>query len=151
VNVSWFDAMAYCRWRSRPDLEVRLPTRAESMAAASPDDRKYPWGSTPDPDDQHANFGNRVRRPTPVGIYPSGDGRFGHCDLVGNVWEWNGDVDPDVEATDEDRKRNGLPRYISGGAFSVDTEGLAAAKRSWFRSRSRGDVGFRVAAVLASR
>lgn len=155
VNVSWFEAMAYCRWMSaeHPKWQVRLPTEAEWMAVASPDGRTYPWGDEPEPDNTRANFGERVNDPTPVGIYPAGNGKYGHADLAGNVWEWNLDVDRKVEFTEE-RLRGilGNPRLLCGGADQSDEEHIAAAVRSSGRSVVRGgNVGFRVAAEPTSR
>ncbi len=89
VCVSWFEAMAYCRWLTaeHPHLAVRLPTETEWEHAASWDGQPIPesWGRA---DHQRANSDERVGVPTPVGLYPAGDGDFGHSDLIGNVWEW---------------------------------------------------------------
>ena len=151
-EVSWFEAMAYCRWLSaeHPHLRLRLPTEAEWMAAASPDGRRYPWGYFPAPDALRANFGERVNAPTPVGLYPAGNGKFGHCDLAGNIFEWNLDLDNDVGFTTKEVQDHGRPRLIFGGAYwSPDV--AAADRRGLGPDHRRGGRGFRVAAEPASR
>lgn len=150
--VSWFEATAYCRWRSEPGLAVRLPTRVEWLAAASPDGRRHPWGNISGSEEKLANCGNRVGRPTPVGIYPAGNGECGHCDLAGNVWEWSADANPDIKTTDEDREKYGLPIFLCGGTFFIEMAKLEAMSRHWLRSWHR-DIsrGFRVAAVPSQR
>ena len=46
VLVDWFDAVAYCRWRSdREGTPIRLPTEMEwEKAARGTDGRVFPWG-----------------------------------------------------------------------------------------------------------
>ena len=59
VNVSWQDAVAFCRWLSRESGKtIRLPTEAEwEKAARGSDGRIYPWGNDP-PTKELCNFGD---------------------------------------------------------------------------------------------
>lgn len=90
VGVSWYEAVAYCRWlRALVTYEVRLPTEAEwEKAARGIDGRIYPWGNEP-PDETRCNFSKNVGRTTPVGKYSTrGDSPYGCADMAGNVTEW---------------------------------------------------------------
>src|SRR5262249_27223539 len=52
TNVSWYEAIAFCRWLSaRVEKTVRLPTELEWDYAAAGGNawRKYPWGNDWDP------------------------------------------------------------------------------------------------------
>ncbi|MDI6734973.1 MAG: SUMF1/EgtB/PvdO family nonheme iron enzyme [bacterium] len=115
VGVSWYEAMAYCRWWTltygeqwaekqvkehgakkikTPMLKAqcycRLPTEAEwEFAACGFEGRKYPWGNTPQPSLERGNyFDSKLKQTATVGSYPKGSTPEEVLDLAGNDWEW---------------------------------------------------------------
>jgi len=127
TGVSWYEAVAYCRWLSElRNKEVRLPAEAEWEKAATPVKGEYPWGNR-EPDEERANFHSNVGSPTPVGVYPGGDGPYGHCDLAGNVWEW---CAAEVRGEPEEF------REVRGGGWGDPAEDLRAACRHTFTSNA---------------
>lgn len=81
VEVSWYGAMAYAKWKGK-----RLPTEAEWEKAARGNlaGLKYPWGNSID--STRANYNNHIGDTTAVGKYQ--ENGYGLFDMTGNVWEW---------------------------------------------------------------
>lgn len=145
-NVSWFDALAFCRWLSRRlDQIVGLPFEWEWQLAATggSDARLYPWGPAWDP--RLANTEeSTLRRTTAVGMYPAGESPVGALDMSGNVWEWC------VNSHDEPRRTGSgtrSPRAVRGGSWHWDRESAYSMLRSMDMPDIRvPDHGFRIVA-----
>jgi formylglycine-generating enzyme required for sulfatase activity len=160
IDVSWRDAMAYCKWLAEVTVSpYRLPSEAEwEKAARWPDGRIYPWGDIWDPKRSNADKGIEavlgilgvLGGTTPVGAYPKGASRLGLLDMAGNVSEWchslyrpypydAKDGREDTQAEDK--------RVSRGGAFYLSAWIVRCAYRGRldpFNLRNRY-VGFRMA------
>jgi hypothetical protein len=87
--VSWYDAVAFCRWLSAElGYEVRLPTEQEwEKAARGTQGYLFPYGN--EFDAQKCNTDEiGIKMTTAVGIFPDGASPYGVLDMCGNVWEW---------------------------------------------------------------
>lgn len=89
VEVTWHDAVGYCKWLSEASgINYRLPSEAEwEKAARGGDGRIYPWGNQWDPAFANTVEGGK-RETTVIGSYPGGASPYGALDMSGNVREW---------------------------------------------------------------
>lgn len=163
VQVSWDDAMAYCKWAGK-----RLPTEAEWEFAARGGliNNIYPWGN------EHVNAG-RPKTNSWEGKFPyfneQKDGYFkyapvksyapngyGLYDVAGNVWEWCSDlyhhdyykelngkltVNPRGPAGSYDPQEPGVQkRSLRGGSFLCN-DAYCSGYRVARRMKSTHDTG----------
>ena len=124
VNVSYDDAVAYCKYLTDRDgnhAVYRLPTEAEWEAAAGhmPKDADFNCGE---------NDGT-----TPVDAYAKTLSACGAVDMWGNVWEWTSTA-------------VGNQRAVKGGAWDSRRTECRTESRGVGRNPNRGytNVGFRV-------
>ena len=147
--LTWFEAFAFCAWDGG-----FLPTEAEwnFAAAGGSDQRAYPWSSPAaflgidcsyadyEVDTQPAkycvNSSAAVGGVNRVGSEsPKGDGKYGHADLSGNVWQWNLDWYVPTYATPCDdcaaltTTPNTQSRVVRGGFFGNDGPSLRSSDR----------------------
>jgi formylglycine-generating enzyme required for sulfatase activity len=154
VEVSWYEANAFCRWFSHiAGSTVALPTEVEWEAAARPVGQIFSWGD--DFDDSRCNSkASGVGGVLPVGCYDLGEEIQ---DLCGNVWEWCSSaatlpsgVDapyPYVYSADREAEELGGARYriVRGGSFVNPAFLLRAAYRGRDLPGERAArIGFRV-------
>ncbi len=161
VNVTWYDALAYCEWLAKiTGKAITLPSEAEWEKAArgDRDKREYPWGDIFDKNKCNT-VESGIKGTTPVGKYsPAGDSLSGCADMAGNVWEWTvslwgkdwqkpeftypyrpGDGRENLKAGDDVR------RVLRGGSFDYSQLNARCSYRHWLNPNLRGRLGsFRV-------
>jgi len=177
VGVSWYEAVAFCRWLeeqlkavnskfqvwkadqlttisvSPGAFNVRLPGEPEwEKAARGEDGRRYPWEN--DMDAEQVNYeGTGIGATSAVGAFPGGASLYGVLDLSGNVWEWcrtKWEDDYRQYQNDVDPAGDAL-RVVRGGAFYDDDWGVRCARRyGRFPNGRHWNQGFRVVLSLST-
>jgi formylglycine-generating enzyme required for sulfatase activity len=163
VGVSWYEAEAYCKWKTNKKKEdlrkegkewkykYRLPTEAEwEFAARGGQGRTYPWGN--EFKEGLCNYDGKDAFTTPVGKYEGGVSPFGCYDMLGNVHEWCLDLYDTYYYRKEDSRLNPINegegdgiRVLRGGSWSLTQWFVCASRRGGNSPYHRsGDWGFRV-------
>ncbi len=127
VNVSYDDAVAYCKWLSNKDGKAvyRLPTEEEWEFAA---------GHMPK--DADFNCGEK-KGTTPVDAYAKTLTACGAIDMWGNCWEWT---------STKIAARGKTVMAVKGGSWNSRRTDCRTEQKGEGRAPSAGfnDVGFRV-------
>lgn len=147
-TVSWYEAVAFCRWLSaKTGASIHLPPEWEWQQAATGNDptREYPWKGGWDGSRCNSSE-SRLNRTTAVRMYPLGATQQGVLDMAGNVFEWclntyENPEQPEVVRID----KVGL-RVIRGGSSRSTPGDLRSSARTWSYAGGRSDaIGFRLA------
>ncbi|MBI5958442.1 MAG: SUMF1/EgtB/PvdO family nonheme iron enzyme [Chloroflexi bacterium] len=149
VGVSWYEAVAYCRWLAQvTGKPYWLPGEAEwEKAARGNGGLIYPWG-----DDWCEEICNtnelKIAQTTPVGQFsPASDSPYGAADMSGNVWEWCASKWTETHVFPEDNRREiDVARVLRGGSWYDYLDSARTAFRYGNPpNQSRNRRGFRVA------
>jgi formylglycine-generating enzyme required for sulfatase activity len=161
--TTWFEAFAFCVWDGG-----RLPTEAEWTYTASggAEQRHFPWSVPPDSTTVDASYAvhkciadagtEDCSAPDIAGSRaPKGDGRWGHADLGGSLWERVFDwyqpyVTPCIDCAN---LTPSLVRTQRGGSFENSAYDMRNVQRSGGyppQKRHRG-TGFRCARDVPAR
>jgi formylglycine-generating enzyme required for sulfatase activity len=177
VHVSHADALAFCKWLSESDDELKgigkvrygLPTEAQwEWACRAGSDQRFWWGEDEDTSGKVANVGDQsmlgANPRWPRKIMPMNDGApfiravgsyqpnaFGLHDMLGNVWEFCGNRHGAYpkEATIDPGDLGTQESYsVRGGGWSNEPADCRCAARNSDPPRfGHSNLGFRVLAA----
>jgi formylglycine-generating enzyme required for sulfatase activity len=158
VNVSFEDAQAFADWLSkRHFMTYRLPTEEEWEFAARGGDQGnlYPWGNSWIKG-RAATRDSGLVTLNPVGSYPDGKARWGHLDMIGNVWEWTSSTASYYPgSTISINPAHKAWMIIRGGSLLSDPQGekgITNAYRDWIEPSTKNDlVGFRLVRIVSQQ
>ena len=144
VNVTWFEAMAFCYWLSaQSGMNIRLPSEQQwQRAAQSNDQREYPWGNVFDASRANTQE-NKPTQTTPVDYYRQGRSNFGLYDMAGNVQQW---CSTEYTSGNSSVLNSDETRVVRGGSWRQ--RAIRVTQRAKLKPDVRSDsVGFRIAII----
>ncbi len=152
INVTWYDAKAFCDWLAGKTGEnIHLPYEAQwEKAARGTDQRRFPWGDN-DPTCTLANFQPCGQKTMPVDTLPAGVSPYGIYHMGGNVWEWCQDwYDPTYYSISPYKNPKGpatgeLKTRRAGCLYAIQVVLRSANRRNFDPNGSHDGGGFRVA------
>jgi formylglycine-generating enzyme required for sulfatase activity len=171
INVSWNDAVAFCKWLSgKEGKKYRLPTEAEwEYACRAGTTTRYFSGDDPETLAEAGNVADKTFKakfPSAKGTLKAADGyvftapvgsfkpnAFGLYDMLGNAWQWCSDrYDPryytEALKTDPTGPDSGDLRVLRGGSWVDGPIYTRSTKRSGLTPGNRSDfTGFRVVRI----
>lgn len=135
VNVSWEDAVAYCKWLSRGTGEhYRLPTEAEwEYACRAGTTSDYYTGNSLPSAMQKQQSNNRDLKYVSLEVGKGTPNAFGLYDMHGNVEEWCMDwygTYPSARQINTAGPREGVFKVTRGGSHNTPVTYLRSANRS---------------------
>lgn len=146
VNISWFDAMAFCHWLSyKTGWRISLPTEQQWQRAAQGNDhRQYPWGPR-----FYRNRANgveaRVNSTLPVNRFAEGASPFGVMDMAGNCWEFT----RSQRRSSDQAPMNEM--IAKGGSYLSPYTDIRVTSRTYVKPNvCFGTVGFRIVVNFGS-
>jgi len=143
VNISWYDAQAYCNWLSeRTGKRYRLPTEAEwEKAARGTEGWIFPWGNDLNPPVGYESNTLELRLRQRMPMIAKNHSPFLALDMIGNVWEWTQDAPEEPAKKGKSEKS----RVLKGGSFADPLGFVNCASRHEATADLRlGNVGFRI-------
>jgi formylglycine-generating enzyme required for sulfatase activity len=143
VGLCWHEARAYCAWLSAQTARTyRLATEHEWVAAACGQDRRsYAYDGQFDPGNTAET---RLKRTTPIGVFPEGDTPDGISDLAGNSQDWT--LTPGRYKHDPSL----VWRVVRGGCWLGGRVAHNAARGCYSPDFRNFGIGFRLVCVSPS-
>lgn len=147
VNVSWFAAEAYCKWKNK-----RLPTVAEWELGAKGVPKNIKQKSLTD---YILDWYTQPNLPVLPNVKSTYQNEFGLYDMNGLIWEWTFNFNSFIGSRDSrGNNEDELKNFCAGGALNVaDKSDYATYLRFSYRGSLKGNycianLGFRCAKDL---